>query len=126
MILMLFLFTVSFDWSSFLLDKTIDVLLYVDRLDSYRMDTLDKQIIKAITDSFGKGIWDRAAIVLTHAQFSPPDRLSYEDFFGRRSESFLNVVRSGAGIKKQDTLVRHLHLLCFSSFHPSACNMCFF
>ncbi|XP_057518341.1 translocase of chloroplast 34 [Amaranthus tricolor] len=88
----------------FLLDKTIDVLLYVDRLDSYRMDTLDKQIIKAITDSFGKGIWDRAAIVLTHAQFSPPDRLSYEDFFGRRSESFLNVVRSGAGIKKQDTL----------------------
>ncbi|KAK4382921.1 Translocase of chloroplast [Sesamum angolense] len=38
----------------FLLNKTIDVLLYVDRLDSYRVDNLDKQIVKAITDSFGK------------------------------------------------------------------------
>ncbi|KAI6696127.1 hypothetical protein NL676_016246 [Syzygium grande] len=36
----------------FLLDRTIDVLLYVDRLDAYRVDNLDKQVIKAITDSF--------------------------------------------------------------------------
>lgn len=91
------------------MDKTIDVLLYVDRLDAYRVDNLDRQIIKAITDSFGKGIWDRAAVVLTHAQLSPPDGLSYEEFFTKRSESLLKVLRLGARMKKQDSSVWHLH-----------------
>ncbi|OVA19960.1 AIG1 [Macleaya cordata] len=86
----------------FLLNKTIDVLLYVDRLDAYRVDNLDRQIIKAITDSFGKGIWRRSLVVLTHAQLSPPDGLNYDDFFSRRSESLLKVVRLGARIRKQE------------------------
>ncbi|KAJ4974875.1 hypothetical protein NE237_008049 [Protea cynaroides] len=86
----------------FLLNKTIDVLLYVDRLDAYRVDNLDRQVIKAIADSFGKGIWSRGLIVLTHAQLSPPDGINYDDFFGRRSEALLKVVRLGARIKKQD------------------------
>lgn len=79
----------------FLFGRTIDVLLYVDRLDAYRVDNLDRQIVKAITDSFGKEIWRRGIIVLTHAQLSPPDCLSYEEFFSRRSEALLNVVRLG-------------------------------
>ncbi|KAF8379851.1 hypothetical protein HHK36_029300 [Tetracentron sinense] len=86
----------------FLLNKTIDVLLYVDRLDAYRVDNLDRQVIKAITDSFGKGIWRRGLVVLTHAQLSPPDGLNYDDFFSRRSEALLKVVRLGARIKKQE------------------------
>lgn len=84
----------------FLLNKTIDVLLYVDRLDAYRVDNLDKLVAKAITDSFGKAIWNRAIVALTHAQFSPPDGLPYEEFFSKRSEALLKVVRSGARIKK--------------------------
>ncbi|XAR71845.1 Small monomeric GTPase [Bertholletia excelsa] len=86
----------------FLLNKTIDVLLYVDRLDAYRVDNLDRQVIRAITDSFGKDIWRRGMVVLTHAQLSPPDCLSYEDFFCRRSDALLKVVRQGARMKKQD------------------------
>lgn len=86
--------------SSFLLDKTIDVLLYVDRLDAYRVDNLDKLVAKAITDSFGKGIWRKAIVALTHAQFSPPDGLPYGEFFSKRSEALLQVVRSGASLKK--------------------------
>ncbi|PIA34977.1 hypothetical protein AQUCO_03700318v1 [Aquilegia coerulea] len=86
----------------FLLNKTIDVLLYVDRLDAYRVDNLDKQVIKAITDSFGKGIWRRALVVLTHAQLSPPDGLNYDEFLSRRSEALLKEVRLGARIKKQE------------------------
>uniref|UniRef100_UPI00006831F6 CHLOROPLAST OUTER ENVELOPE PROTEIN OEP34 n=1 Tax=Pisum sativum TaxID=3888 RepID=UPI00006831F6 len=85
---------------SFLLDKTIDVLLYVDRLDAYRVDNLDKLVAKAITDSFGKGIWNKAIVALTHAQFSPPDGLPYDEFFSKRSEALLQVVRSGASLKK--------------------------
>ncbi|OIV90009.1 hypothetical protein TanjilG_00310 [Lupinus angustifolius] len=84
----------------FLLNKTIDVLLYVDRLDAYRVDNLDKLVAKAITDSFGKGIWNKAIIALTHAQFSPPDGLPYDEFVSKRSEALLKVVRAGAHIKK--------------------------
>ncbi|KAG5086005.1 hypothetical protein JHK82_053402 [Glycine max] len=81
--------------------QTIDVLLYVDRLDVYRVDNLDKLVAKAITDSFGKGIWNKAIVTLTHAQFSPPDGLPYDEFFSQRSESLLKVLRSGARIKKE-------------------------
>ncbi|ONL95824.1 translocon of outer membrane of chloroplast35 [Zea mays] len=86
----------------FLLGKTIDVLLYVDRLDAYRMDTLDEQVIRAITNSFGKDIWRRSLVVLTHAQLSPPDGIDYNDFFTRRSEALLRYIHSGAGINKRE------------------------
>ncbi|KAG7015816.1 Translocase of chloroplast 34, partial [Cucurbita argyrosperma subsp. argyrosperma] len=86
----------------FLLNKTIDILLYVDRLDAYRVDNLEKQVIKAITNSFGKAIWNRALVVLTHAQFSPPDGVPYEEFFSRRSEALLKTVRFGASFNKKD------------------------
>ncbi|CAM8996956.1 unnamed protein product [Rhodiola kirilowii] len=92
----------------FLLNKTIDVLLYVDRLDAYRVDTLDKQVVKAITESFGKKIWNRGIVVLTHALLSPPDCLSYEEFCSRRSEALLKIIQSNMGsgfgsrVKKQE------------------------
>ncbi|KAL6013358.1 Translocase of chloroplast [Asimina triloba] len=86
----------------FLLNKTIDVLLYVDRLDAYRVDNLDSLVIRAITDSLGKAIWRRTAIVLTHAQLSPPDGLSYDEFFSKRSEALLKTVRSGSGLKNRE------------------------
>nr|XP_043612166.1 translocase of chloroplast 34, chloroplastic [Erigeron canadensis] len=86
----------------FLLNKTIDVLLYVDRLDSYRVDMLDSQVVKAISDSFGQEIWRRAIVVLTHAQLSPPDYLTYDEFLAKRFEAVLKVVNVGARFKKQD------------------------
>ncbi|KAI3778076.1 hypothetical protein L2E82_07081 [Cichorium intybus] len=86
----------------FLLNKTIDVLLYVDRLDAYRVDNLDKQIVKAITESFGKEIWSKGIVVLTHAQLTPPDCLSYDDFFAKRSEALLKVVESGGRFRRRE------------------------
>ncbi len=38
----------------FLLNKTIDVFLYVDQLDSYHVGNLDMQVIRAITQLFGE------------------------------------------------------------------------
>lgn len=87
------------------MNKTIDVLLYVDRLDAYRVDNLDKQVVKAITESFGKEIWRKGVVVLTHAQLSPPDGLNYEEFFSKRSESLLKCVRQGARISKKEIQV---------------------
>ncbi|OAY62036.1 translocase of chloroplast 33, chloroplastic isoform X2 [Manihot esculenta] len=85
----------------FLLNKTIDVLLYVDRLDAYRVDDLDKQIISAISDSFGKEIWRKSLLVLTHAQLCPPDDLNYDVFSGRRSEAVLKTIHAGSRMRKR-------------------------
>lgn len=118
---------VNFHLSSSLLNKTIDVLLYVDRLDAYRVDNLDKQVVKAITESFGKGIWDRALVVLTHAQLSPPDGLPYEDFYSKRSGALLKVVRVGAGLKKKDKQVHPFYLfLLFLLLQPQVQDVFFF
>ncbi|GAV71413.1 AIG1 domain-containing protein [Cephalotus follicularis] len=86
----------------FLLNKTIDVMLYVDRLDAYRVDELDRQIITAITDSFGKEIWRKSLLVLTHAQLCPPDDLTYDVFCSKRSDAILRTVRTGARFWKRD------------------------
>ncbi|RVW34748.1 Translocase of chloroplast 34, chloroplastic [Vitis vinifera] len=45
-----------------------------------------------------KDVW----LSLHHAQLSPPDGLNYEDFFSKRSEALMKVVRSGARLRKQD------------------------
>ncbi|KAL3337892.1 hypothetical protein AABB24_030180 [Solanum stoloniferum] len=104
----------------FLLNKTIDVLLYVDRLDTYRVDNLDKQIVKAITDSFSKEIWHRGLVVLTHAQVSPPDGLSYDEFTSRRSEALSKIVRLGARIRKQEVKASSVPVVCVEN--SGRCN----
>lgn len=103
------------------MNKTIDVLLYVDRLDAYRVDDLDKQIISAISDSFGKEIWRKSLLVLTHAQLCPPDDLNYDVFSGRRSEAVLKTIHAGSRMRKRKFEVRfalHLYIkpLIFSLF----------
>ncbi|XP_016695842.1 translocase of chloroplast 33, chloroplastic isoform X2 [Gossypium hirsutum] len=66
------------------------------------VDDLDKQIIRAITNSFGKEIWRKNLLVLTHAQLCPPDGLSYDVFSSKRSEGVLKAIRIGARIRKKD------------------------
>ncbi|KAH9673641.1 translocase of chloroplast 34 [Citrus sinensis] len=67
-----------------------------------RVDNLDKQITRAITDNFGEQIWKRALIVLTHAQLSLPDGLDYEVFCSKRSEALLKFVSPSTWMKKKD------------------------
>ncbi|KAM7279258.1 hypothetical protein ACFE04_006392 [Oxalis oulophora] len=86
----------------FCLNKTIDIMLYVDRLDTYRVDELDRQIVSAITDNFGREIWHKSLLVLTHAQLCPPDNLEYAEFCSKRSEAILKIVRTGARFWKRD------------------------
>ncbi|MCO5547473.1 hypothetical protein L7F22_000923 [Adiantum nelumboides] len=85
-----------------LLNKTIDVMIYVDRLDSYRVDNLDRQVVRAIARSFGPQIWKVGMVALTHAQLSPPDGISYADFVARRSAALLETIQKEVGFKKGD------------------------
>ncbi|XP_057866199.1 translocase of chloroplast 34, chloroplastic-like [Cryptomeria japonica] len=103
----------------FLTNKIIDVLLYVDRLDSYRVDNLDKQIIKVISDTFGKQIWQRSLVVFTHSQLSPPNGLSYADFVKRRSTALHNAILEAAGFKNSDIQVTYNHIMDANIFFDS-------
>lgn len=98
------------------------MLLYVDRLDVYRVDDLDRQVISAITDTFGKEIWKKSALVLTHAQFSPPDGLNYDLFVSRRSDALLKVIRTGAQLKKHDMQVLWVPPFCILNPHVNLYN----
>jgi hypothetical protein len=97
------------------------------------MDTLDEQVIRAITNSFGKDIWRRSLVVLTHAQLSPPDGIDYNDFFTKRSEALLRYIRTGAGINKREYGVMQFFHFLFNYFHNVfwntkalmiICNLC--
>lgn len=85
-----------------LLNKTINAMIYVDRLDGYRVDNLDRQVIRAIARSFGPQIWKIGVVALTHAQLSPPDGISYADFVARRSAALLEAIHKEVGFKKGD------------------------
>ena len=70
----------------FVSDKVIDAVLYVDRLDTYRLQTTDTQIMEALTTRFGPHVWDITTFVLTHGNVPPPSGLSYEQFVARRHD----------------------------------------
>jgi len=91
-----------------LLNKTVDVVLYVDRLDGYRVDNLDKQVMRVLARSFGPQFWRIAILVLTHAQLSPPDGVEYAEFVEKRSEALQTAIRQEAGLKKGEKEVPYV------------------
>ncbi|KAF8061109.1 TOC34 [Scenedesmus sp. PABB004] len=50
----------------------VDVVLYVDRLDLYRVEPLDKRIMQSISETFGRRIWHKTLLVLTHGNLPLP------------------------------------------------------
>nr|ADI46934.1 TOC34m [Volvox carteri f. nagariensis] len=74
----------------------IDVVLYVDRLDLYRVDPLDKAIIAAITQTFGSKVWSRTIMALTHSNLTqPPHGTSYDSFVDGRIRLLRAVIPRG-------------------------------
>lgn len=59
--------------ASELQSRPADIVMYVDRLDMYRTEPLDKAVFEAMTATFGPRVWDHTIIALTHGQMlSPP------------------------------------------------------
>ena len=53
-------------------DKKVDVVLYLDRLDFYRVERTDQEIMSAITNTLGPKIWRNTIIGLTHGRTVAP------------------------------------------------------
>ncbi|GJP31621.1 hypothetical protein CLOM_g20414 [Closterium sp. NIES-68] len=85
-----------------LVGRTVDVLLYVDRLDAYRVDTIDALVAQGISQAFGPQIWRRAVLVLTRAQLSPSDGRPFPDFVAARSDALLGVIRKQGRLGRGD------------------------
>ena len=50
------------------------MVLYLDRLDFYRVERTDQEIMSAITNMFGPKIWRNTIIGLTHGKaVAPPE-----------------------------------------------------
>ncbi|GBG77671.1 hypothetical protein CBR_g24117 [Chara braunii] len=89
----------------FILNRPVDAVLYVDRLDGYRVDSLDRQIMTALARMFGVVLWKIALLVLTHGQIAPPDGTSYPEFVSKRTEALQQAIQQAAKFKKSDPQV---------------------
>lgn len=76
----------------------VDAVLYVDRLDAWRVDSLDAAVLAAITAALGPAVWERAVVVLTHGQMLPPDGIPHPEFAARRADALRAAIRSAAGV----------------------------
>eukprot|EP00899_Mesostigma_viride_P001415 jgi/Mesvir1/11274/Mv01071-RA.1 len=68
----------------FIADKTIHAILYVDRLDNYRVESINKQIFGALTTAFGPLFWKITILLLTHGQVAAPDNIPYAEYVSKR------------------------------------------
>eukprot|EP00879_Flechtneria_rotunda_P017862 GHRR01018722.1.p1 GENE.GHRR01018722.1~~GHRR01018722.1.p1 ORF type:complete len:386 (+),score=140.67 GHRR01018722.1:145-1302(+) len=72
----------------------IDVVLYVDRLDLYRVEPLDKRIMQSLSETFGRRIWEKTLLVLSHGNLPmPPPGTTFETFSDRRIALLRGAVR---------------------------------
>lgn len=78
--------------------RPVDAVLYVDRLDLYRVERLDRRALSALTDQFGRALWRRAGVVLTHGGLpAPPPGTTFESFSDRRASLLRQAVRAASG-----------------------------
>jgi len=77
--------------------RPIDVVLYVDRLDLYLVETLDREVMESVSRVLGREIWSKTLIVLTHGDTKPPGTADYETFSAQRGEQVRAALRNTAG-----------------------------
>jgi len=75
--------------------RPIDVVLYVDRLDLYLVETLDREVMESVSRVLGREVWSKALIVLTHGDTKSLSE--YETFCTQRAEQVRAAIRKTAG-----------------------------
>ena len=73
-------------------DRKVHAVVYMDRLDSWRVDNSDRAIFKALADNFGMDIWERTVLGFSHGQLSPT-QLPYDQFVEARANELRSAIR---------------------------------
>ncbi|KAK9815698.1 hypothetical protein WJX72_008234 [[Myrmecia] bisecta] len=84
-------------------NNPVDVVLFIDRLDSYRVEAADRQVMAGITRALGKEIWNNTIIGLTHGKMSPIN-MEYGEYAERRAEVLQAAIRKEGGAGKEAQL----------------------
>ncbi|XP_028759349.1 translocase of chloroplast 159, chloroplastic [Neltuma alba] len=80
----------------------LDIVLYVDRLDTQTRNLNDLPLLRSITNALGASIWQSAIVTLTHAASAPPDGpsgspLGYDVFVAQRSHIVQQSIGQAVG-----------------------------
>eukprot|EP00892_Ulva_mutabilis_P008215 jgi/Ulvmu1/5766/UM025_0020.1 len=88
--------------------SAVDVVLYVARLDVFRVQPLERQLMSAISGHFGKDVWKRTVLCLTRGGITPPPPHTLPDLAARRAEQLGGCLRkAGAPAGLPYTLVEN-------------------
>ncbi|KAK9825802.1 hypothetical protein WJX74_008690 [Apatococcus lobatus] len=82
----------------------VDVVVYVDRLDGYRISQADHRVLRGVTQALGPSIWSQTVLCLTHGSHPAPDGLSFDQYLQKRQEALLKAVK-GSGAKGSPAVV---------------------
>ncbi|KAI4306332.1 hypothetical protein L6164_029619 [Bauhinia variegata] len=101
----------------------VDIVLYVDRLDTQSRDSNDLPLLKTISSVLGTSIWRNAIVTLTHAGCAPPDGpsgspMSYEALVAQRS----HIVQQHIGQAVGDLRLAYpsmMNIITLVENHPS-------
>lgn len=74
-------------------DREVHAVVYMDRLDSWRVDNSDRAIFSALAETFGMDIWERTVLGLSHGQLTPPNGMPYAEFVESRAGELRSAIR---------------------------------
>lgn len=76
----------------------VDAFLYVDRLDAWRLDSLDYAVFSSLSAHLGgAALWRRTLLVFSHGQMLPPSSVPHAEFVARRTDAVRAAIRSTIG-----------------------------
>ena len=78
-------------------DREVHAVVYMDRLDGWRVDNADRAVFKALDEHFGREIWKRTILGFSHGQLSPPNSMNYEAYVTGRADTVRQAVRDTLG-----------------------------
>ncbi|PSC70745.1 translocase of chloroplast chloroplastic [Micractinium conductrix] len=78
--------------------QAVDAVLYLDRLDSWKLDTLDHKVLEGITRVLGPAIWDNALLGFSRAcEASAPGGVPFEQHVEQRAASLRAAISKCGG-----------------------------
>ncbi|KAI7842645.1 hypothetical protein COHA_003749 [Chlorella ohadii] len=79
-------------------DRDVDAVLFLDRLDTYKVDTLDRKVIEGISRVLGPRVWDNVVLGFTRAsESSAPAGVSFQQHVEQRADAVRAAIRKAGG-----------------------------
>lgn len=79
-------------------NRSVDVVLYLDRLDNYKLGALDKRVLAGIARVLGPQVWSNTIICFTRAsEDAAPPGVAFDDFVDERAQQLRSAIEQVGG-----------------------------